>query len=82
MNDNGQTEKKPGAGGAWVPSADDESVAGDAQAVFRKWFSEGVDPSEMYQRVSDLFDSDPQGAEKFFGADFMDTVDYFTHYWG
>ncbi len=82
MNDYGRTEKDPGADRAWTPSASDESVSGDAQAVFRKWASEGVAPAEMYRRVSDLFDSDPQRAERFFGVDFMDTVDYFTHYWG
>ena len=55
---------------------------GNANAVFRKWLSEGLVPADMYRRVSDLFDLDPAAAEEMFGADFMDTVDYFTHYWG
>lgn len=59
-----------------------ESARGDANAVFRHWLSEGVVPADMYRRVTELFDLDPKAAEQFFGADFMDTVDYFTHYWG
>ena len=55
---------------------------GDAKAVFNRWASEGVAPADMYKRVSELFDLDPHGAEEMFGADFMDTIDYFTHYWG
>ena len=66
---------------AWYEQHLPAGVCGSAEAVFEQWRSEGAEPAEMYRRVSDLFDEDPRGAEKFFGADFMDTVDHFTHYW-
>ena len=65
----GQQETAPAAGGD------------KAKTVFQQWQAEGLAPADMYKRVSDLFDSDPEGAMEMFGFDFMDTVDYFTHYW-
>ncbi len=67
----GQQEVKPAQGNA----------RDRAGALFRQWESEGLKPADMYKRVSDLYDNDPQGAEEIFGGNFMDAVDYFTHYW-
>lgn len=49
--------------------------------VFTRWEAEGLDPAGMFQRVSELFDLDPRKAEEAFGGDYLDIVDYFTHYW-
>ncbi len=51
------------------------------RTVFTRWEAEGLAPADMFRRVSGLFDFDPLGAEKAFGGDYLDIVDYFTHYW-
>ncbi len=59
----------------------DTISGGKTEMIFRQWREEGVEPSDMFQRINDLFDSDPKGAEEYFGEEYMDVIDYFTHYW-
>lgn len=56
-------------------------IADKMRTVFTRWDAEGLAPADMFRRVSGLFDFDPPGAEKAFGGDYLDIVDYFTHYW-
>lgn len=56
-------------------------VSDKINALFAKWGSEGVEPSGMFERVSYIFDCDPRRAAEAFGGDYLDIVDYFTHYW-
>ena len=56
-------------------------IADKMKTVFTQWDAEGLAPADMFRRVSELFDFDPAGAEKAFGGDYLDIVDYFTHYW-
>ena len=67
--------------GASARITEGDGIYGAADEIFMKWRSEGMIPADMYKVISELFDCDPQGAEKLFGRDFMDTIDYFTHYW-
>ena len=56
-------------------------IADKMKTAFTLWRAEGLDAAGMFQRVSDAFERDPRGAEELFGGDYLDIVDYFTHYW-
>lgn len=57
-------------------------VSDKIRTLFARWSEEGVEPADMFRRITALFDSDPRQAEEAFGGDYLDIVDYFTHYWG
>ncbi len=77
----GGPETKPDTAGDRGELTVPDSIWGNAKAVFTYWQEKGLEPSKMLQRVMELYDSDPRSAEALFGEEFMDTIDYFTHYW-